>query len=210
VQQAREAARRTQCKNNLRQIGLALYNYNEVYGTFPPAYVADAAGKPMHSWRVLILPYIDELPLYQQYHFDEPWDGPNNSRLMSRMPRLYACPSDPNPGSGTNTAYAGVFGEKCVFRGGLPVRISEITDGASNTLLVGEAAGAGIPWMKPDDIDFAKHSSLGDSAGFSSHHQRGVIFLFCDGAVKFIASDVNPATLQGASTRNGDEMPGNF
>jgi prepilin-type processing-associated H-X9-DG protein len=75
---------------------------------------------------------------------------------------------------------------------------------------IGVAAGAGIPWMKPEDIEFAKHPTLGDAAGFSSHHPRGVNFLFCDAAVRFIESDVNPATLQGAATRNGDELPGNF
>src|SRR5882757_2755439 len=111
VQAAREAARRAQCMNNLRQIGLALHNYHDQYNTFPPAYVADATGKPMHSWRVLLLPQLGEGQLYSEYDFSEPWDGPNNSRLLTRMPRVYACPSHSTPGHETNTAYAGVFGE---------------------------------------------------------------------------------------------------
>src|SRR5262245_66359 len=86
VQQGREAARRSQCKNNLKQIALALLNYESRYGTFPPAYVADESGKPMHSWRVLILPDLDQQALYNDYNFSEPWDGPNNSRLLTRIP----------------------------------------------------------------------------------------------------------------------------
>src|SRR4029077_12783364 len=125
--------------NNLKQIGLALFNYESANGAFPPAYIADASGKPMHSWRVLILPYIDQAPLYDQYKFDEPWDGPNNSRLLSQMPPVYACPSHANTGAKSNTAYAAVFGEHCIFRGDNPVRIGEIIDGASNTLMIVEA-----------------------------------------------------------------------
>src|SRR5262245_44252816 len=81
VRDAREAARRSNCKGELKQIGLALLNYREAYGCFPPPYVADASGRPMHSWRVLILPFIDHAALYREYRFDEPWDGPNNRKL---------------------------------------------------------------------------------------------------------------------------------
>jgi hypothetical protein len=210
VQQAREAARRTQCLNNLKQIGLALQNYHDVYSTFPPAYMADAAGKPMHSWRVLILPFLGEEQLYSEYDFSEPWDGPNNSRLLARMPHVYVCPSDPTGGGNTNTAYAGVFGEPCVFRGAFAVRLADITDGTANTLLVGEADQAGIPWMKPEDIDVTKHPNLGDSGGFSSHHAGGVNFVLCDGSARFIPLDVNAETLKAIFTRNGNEIPGSF
>src|SRR5262249_10862652 len=157
----------------------------EQFGSFPPAYLADASGKPMHSWRVLILPFIDQQALYREYNFSEPWDGPNNSRLLTRMPPVYACVSDPHSGT-TNTAYAAVFGQQCVFRGFEPVKIMDITDGASNTLLVAEASKAGIPWMKPEDIDIAKHPSIGDDSGFSSYHIGGINALMCDGAVRYI------------------------
>ncbi len=210
VQQAREAARRSQCKNNLKQIGLALHNYADAYGAFPPAYVADASGKPMHSWRVLILPYLDQAPLYNQYNFSEPWDGPSNSRLLSQMPSVYACPSHPGSPGGTSTAYAAVFGEQCVFRGSEPVAFKDITDGASNTLLVVEADGAGIPWMKPDDVDITKHPSLGDRDGFSSSHMGGVHGLMCDGAVRFISQNIDAQTLKALFTRDGGEPVGSF
>jgi prepilin-type processing-associated H-X9-DG protein len=210
VQSAREAARRSQCRNNLKQIGLALHNYNDAYGTFPPAYIPDASGKPMHSWRVLILPFIDQAQLYEEYDFSEPWDGPSNSRLLSRMPPVYACPSDPMVG--TNTAYVGVFGEHCIFRGGEPVGIRDITDGTSKTLMVGEAAQSSVPWMQPVDIDVAVHPSIGDPDGFSSYHPGGVHFLFADGSVQFIAQSINPQTLKALFTRDGNEQipPGSY
>jgi prepilin-type processing-associated H-X9-DG protein len=210
IQAAREAARRTQCMNNLKQIGLALHMYHDKYNTFPPAYVADASGKPMHSWRVLILPFLEQQGLYSEYDFTEPWDGPNNSRLLARMPAVYACPSHSSTGPDTNTAYAGVFGEQCVFTGRSPVRMTEITDGTSNTLLVGEVTGAAIPWMKPDDIDITKHPSLGDRDGFSGEHRGGVNFLLCDGSVRFLALTINPQTLKALFTRSGNEVPGAF
>src|SRR5262249_38134338 len=115
ILQARDAARRIQCGNNLKQIGLALLNYESTYGTFPPAYIADESGKPMHSWRVLILPQLGEGALYEQYRFDEPWDGPSNRRLLSEMPAIYACRSHAGRNPGTNTAYAAALGERCVF-----------------------------------------------------------------------------------------------
>src|SRR5262245_18129478 len=90
---SREAARRMQCSNHLKQIGLALQNYHDVYGSLPPAYIADANGKPLHSWRVLILPFLGERNLYEAYQFDEPWNGPSNSKLAEQVPACYRCPS---------------------------------------------------------------------------------------------------------------------
>src|SRR4051812_10595310 len=78
-----------QCLGHLKEIGIALHNYHADYGVFPPAYVADASGRPLHSWRVLILPYLEQKPLYNRYNFSEPWDGPNNRRLASQMPGVY-------------------------------------------------------------------------------------------------------------------------
>jgi prepilin-type processing-associated H-X9-DG protein len=210
VQQAREAARRSQCQNNLKQIGLALLNYESRYGTFPPAFVADANGKPMHSWRVLILPYLEQQSLYDSYNFSEPWDGPNNSRLLSQMPAVFRCASDPASAGGTTTSYAGVFGEHCIFQGSAPVRFASITDGAGNTMLVGEADGARIPWMKPDDIDVGLHPTLGDSSGFSSHHLRGVNFLMADGSVRFIPLSIDQQSLKALFTRDGGEVVGAY
>jgi len=76
-----EANRYAQCKGKLKQLGLALFNYHEDYGSFPPAYIADTNGNPMHSWRLLLLPYMDEPELYSLYNFSQPWNAPGNSKL---------------------------------------------------------------------------------------------------------------------------------
>src|SRR5271157_339454 len=89
-----EAARRAQCLNNLKEIAAALQAYHQANGCFPPAYVADKNGKPMHSWRVLILPYLDLDTLYKAYDFTQPWDGPNNKKLLLGQLREFTCPSD--------------------------------------------------------------------------------------------------------------------
>lgn len=206
VRMPRLGSENAHCQNNLRQIGLALHNYHDVYNTFPPAYIPDAAGKPMHSWRVLILPFLEEQALYKDYDFSEPWDGPNNSRLLARMPAIYACPSQANVPGNTNTSYVAVFGEHCIFRGAEPVAMRDILDGTSNTLMVGEAADADIPWMKPEDIDIALHPTLGDMTGFSSDHKEGVPFLLGDCSVRFVPLTINPVTLKALFTRDGAEF----
>jgi|SRR5262245_43729646 len=210
VQQAREAARRSQCKNNLKMISLALFNYESAHGTFPPAYIPDENGKPMHSWRVLILPFLDDSTLYSQYNFSEPWDGPNNSRLLSQMPAVYNCPSHAGGPGTTTTAYAAVFGEHCVFRGSKPVKIMDITDGTSNTLIIAEASKAGIPWMKPEDIDITLHPTLGDPGGFSSDHTGGVHGVMADGSVHFLSQSISQQVLDALFTRDGKEAVGPF
>ncbi|MFH1269123.1 MAG: DUF1559 domain-containing protein [Planctomycetota bacterium] len=91
---AGRAATRTQCSNNLRQIGIAMLNYHDTYGSYPPAYIPDEKGQPKHSWRVLLLPFLEQQTLYDQYDFDRPWDSPENAALGNLMPEAYRCPSD--------------------------------------------------------------------------------------------------------------------
>ena len=140
------------CTNNLKQIGLAMHNYHQVYGCFPPAFIPDKNGKPMHSWRVLILPYLEGQGIYSQYRFDEPWDSPHNAALAQYMPLVYYCPSEPGP-RGTQTSYAMLVGPHCISDGPTAHRLQDITGGPSNTIMVAECNGAGINWMEPRDID---------------------------------------------------------
>ncbi len=129
----------------MKQFGLALHNYHDKFGCFPPAYVADATGRPMHSWRVLILPFMEEAALYQQYRFDEPWDGPNNSKLANRIPEVYRCPTYERshdrlklsaPHLALMTNYVAVVGVGTAFDGSASVGVRDIEDGTSNTVLV--------------------------------------------------------------------------
>ena len=114
---SREAARRMLCSNHLKQIGLALQNYHDDYGSFPPAYIADATGKPIHSWRVLILPYLEHKPLFDKYSFDEPWDGPNNSKLHGEVVHVFCCGSRPGRQPRTETSYISVIGAQTAWPG---------------------------------------------------------------------------------------------
>lgn len=179
---------RPMIRNQLKLIGLALHNYHDAYGTFPPAYVADENGRRLHSWRVLILPYLDQRALYEQYDFSEPWNGPNNVKLVTQRPNIYGYPGQ--KGDATVTAYAAIVGEPCVLRGTEPVAIKDIRDGTSNTLVAGEAVGAGIPWTKPQDVEFDQFTHWGDANGFSGGFPvGGAYMLSADGSVHFLSDE---------------------
>lgn len=211
VQAAREAARRAQCNNNLRQIGLAMQSYYDVNKEFPPAYIADANGKPMHSWRVLILPFMEHYDLYKRYRFDEPWDGPNNSRLAAEMPPAFRCPSDPS--TGMTTDYVVITGPNTMFDADKSATMGSIKDGTSNTLMVVESANAGVNWMEPRDLDAGQMSFTIDATGneISSRHPGVVMGLFADGHTAPIPSGTSPQSLRALVTPAGGEpAPGGF
>jgi hypothetical protein len=151
VSSAREAGRRSQCSINLRHLGLALHNYYDDHGYLPPPYVAGPDGKPMHSWRVLILPYLEETSLYNAYNFDEPWNGPNNGKLAKRMPLVFRCPSDPHMLSGM-TSYFCITGPGRAKEGKPTLDFGDITDGLSNTLALAESHTARVNWLEPRDL----------------------------------------------------------
>jgi prepilin-type processing-associated H-X9-DG protein len=210
VQAAREAARRSMCMNNMKQIALAMHNYHDVWGVMPPAYIADENGRPMHSWRVLILPYMEGQHIYSQYKFDEPWDGPNNSRLVSLMPPTYACPSNV-PASG-ETHYMVITGEHTMFNGGQGTPLASVSaqDGTANTLLVVEATD-GVNWMEPRDLNLDEMSFIiNDPAGnaIGSHHPGGANISTADGAVRFISQQIDEKVLRNMiQVDDGETIP---
>lgn len=208
VQQAREAARRTQCKNNLKMIGLAVHNYADTFSLLPAAHLNDSDGNPRLSWRVSLLPYLDEGLRYNRYSFNEAWDSAANTSLASPVPRVYVCPSFDKPG--INTCYATIAGDHTIMGAGKCVPFKDITDGTSNTLMVVEACQLNIPWMKPQDIDEGVVSKVGDPHGISSQHRGGVNVLFGDGSVRFISNEISQATLNALVTRDGGDQPGEF
>lgn len=227
---ARLAVQRSACHCNLKQIGLALHNYHDAYGTFPPAFIADAEGRPMHSWRVLILPFIDCNDLYSEYNFAEPWDSPANLKLLNKRPKVFDCPSREDRsgrGNGTSplvamsllactggpsrtgitTSYAAVLGPDCIFRGAEPVSLDEITDGPWNTVMIGEVSQTQIPWTKPEDIDIHRHPRIGDPMGFSHgvDEKYPVLLLSADGVIQKISTKAPQRTVNALFTRNGQE-----
>ena len=212
VQSAREAARRAQCSNNLKQIGLAIHNYHDCYGCLPPAYIPDENGEPMHSWRVLILPFLEQGPLHDQYNFDEPWDSPVNAALADLMPETYRCPSD-GTAAMSETSYALIVGPGTLFEDAEVTRFGDVLDGLSNTIMVVEVAGAGIHWLEPTDLDLEQLSlriNQPVGPGIRSHHPGGVNVLICDGSVRFVSETIDPEVLRALITKAGKEAVGAF
>jgi prepilin-type processing-associated H-X9-DG protein len=213
---AREAARRAACNNNLKQIGLAMHCYHEQYKCFPPAFIPDENGQPKHSWRVLLLPFMEEQALYAQYRFDEPWDSPNNKALAAQMPSVYRCPSDSDMTAG-KTSYAMLVGPHAISDGPTPRRLSDIRDGSSNTIMIVEAAGADINWLEPRDLD-TKYMSFGinragknamiDFADISSNHTGVANVLFADGSVRSLSASIDSKILEAMTTIDGGEAVG--
>ena len=109
VQSARDAANRAACANKLKQVGLGMHMFAATHHDQFPKSIVDKNGRPLLSWRVAILPYLDELALYEEFHLDEPWDSPHNRELISRMPSGYRCPSATDNTDGMTT-YLGAAG----------------------------------------------------------------------------------------------------
>lgn len=209
----RTPGHRNMCTNNLKHIGLALLNYNDVFGCFPPAYITDANGKPMHSWRVLILPFIEQQSLYKRYDFNEPWDGPNNALLAKEMPAIFRCPSDKaNPG--TLTDYVAIVGPETIWQANRGTTFDEITDSFSNTIAVVEAAGLGVNWMEPRDLPFsAVANGINPKQGpaMASGHPNSIIALFADGHTQTIQQNIPRKLLRAICTKDGcEEIEGDF
>lgn len=183
-----------QCSNNLRQIGIALHGYHNKYGSFPPAYVTDSSGWPMHSWRVLILPFLDDAKadeIYSQYDFDEPWDGPNNRKLHDEAISTYHCPSEDRKGPLTETNYLAVVGPMTAWPGETTTKLP-YRDGESNTILLVESSNSGIHWMEPRDLHVTQMNltmNAPTGQGISSRHRHGPPVLFADCSVKYLYRD---------------------
>lgn len=209
VAKAREAARRAQSMNNEKQILLALHNYHDTYQTLPPAYIPDKDGKPMHSWRVLILPFIEQQGLHSRYDFSKPWDSPENLAVADSMPPVYRSPFDAeNKQTANHTSYLFFAGKNTVFDGGKAMSFAGITDGLSNTLVLCEVNNSGIVWTQPTDLDaaqldFAIHELKEQKSGqITSALSDGVVSGMLDGSVRFISDRANPEDLRSAVNPN--------
>ncbi len=197
--------------NDLKQMGLALHGYNDSYGGLPPAALCDPQGKPLLSWRVAILPYIEQANLYKQFRLDEPWDSPNNLPLVAKMPKIYALPGDGAAQPGYT--YFRVFvGDHALFAPPPPAPgpgmtthgrpIWTIPDGTSSTIMVAEAATA-VPWTKPDELPFDPNGLLPALGG---HYSDGFLVLMADGSVRTVYRTVSESTLRNA-IQIDDGMP---
>ena len=192
--------------NNLKQIGIGIHNYHDVNNRLPSnTYGPD--GKPLLSWRVHILPYVEQDALYKQFKLDEPWDGPNNRRLISQMPRLYIT-SDTRARAGEGKtfyrgfAHKGAVFEKPAWKGD-GVSFAKISDGLTNTILVVEA-GEAVEWTKPDDLDFSPGRPL-PALGAGRSGDK-ILVLMGDGSTRSYPKSMSESTWRALITYNGNEM----
>ncbi|MBY0460366.1 MAG: DUF1559 domain-containing protein, partial [Gemmataceae bacterium] len=205
VQKLRESAGRMQSANNLKQIALAMHNYHDANGHFPQD-IVDKDGKPLLSWRVALLPYIEQDNLYKQFKLDEPWDSENNKKFSQTLVKVFmspnATPPEKQPEYGW-THYRGISGPGAVFDPKAKVRIVDITDGTSNTIMVIETDEM-VPWAKPGDYPFDPKKPLpkivppGGKDVFNA--------AFADGSVKAIKKTIDEKVLKALFTRAGGEV----
>lgn len=232
VAAARQATLKARSINNLKQIGLALHNFESAYNQFPAAVMIGPDGKPWHSWRVLILPFLEQTSLYNAYDFSQPWNSEKNLKLLDRMPDVYRDPVH-GDAKGHFTHYAALVGSATLFspsgakqtdpesppfaQGG--TRIADITDGTSNTLMIVPVNPARkIFWTQPEDIAVGADSpgmpKLGEPGSIATPYTvDGVLgskgaapVLFADGSVRTISATLDPGTLHALTTRNGGEV----
>lgn len=196
----REAATSARSQNNLKQIGLALHNHEAAYGYLPPAAVVGQDGKPLYSWRVLLLPFMEQDALYKKWKMDEPWDSPNNKPLSETVVKVFADPEKPS----NKTHYRVFVGEKAGWvnspRGWKPdqpmwkglLKFAAFTDGTSNTLAVIETRDA-VNWAAPDDLPYDGMKPL-PAIGVGERKFANAVFF--DGATRRIAPNTSELALR--------------
>lgn len=203
VRDAINTSLRSACKGHLGQIGLALQNYYVDYHAYPPAYTVDAIGKPLHSWRTLILPYLNHEMVYNSINLSKPWDDPDNSKVFQNSDvATYQCLAARMPM--TSTTYLAIVGKNYFFDPTRARKKSEVTDGLSKTLAVIEVSpDRAVPWMSP--VDAYDDSSLGLESGAKRSHIEGTHAVTAQGRVYFLKA-TRPFTESSASmTINGHD-----
>jgi len=210
VQQSREAARRSSCGNQMKQIGLGLHNYADKHAgrgdNYFPTDICSDIGLPLLSWRVAILPYIEEQELYQKFHLDESWDSPHNILLLKEMPSIYLCPSAVVVEG--KTTYWGVKGDSYTFDSSLPPSargFASMRDGTSNTVSVVEMPlSYAAEWTKPDSLMPDPETWI---TAPGSHAGGVFCVLFADGSTSFFSKAIGTESLRSFFTINAGDKP---
>lgn len=200
VGSARGAAREAQDQNNLKQLALAMHNFHDATKSFP-ADLYNADGEPLLSWRVRLLPYMEEQALYNRFKLDESWDSENNRPLIEQMPQVLRSAEDPE--DSTKTRFQAVSGPGTVFPGNEKLSFKHITDGTSATLaFVRVAPDLAIEWTKPGDWKFDLEKPLEGLGG-----PRGTFLTaYCDGSVHTLSLAIGEEVMKALATRAGDEV----
>jgi len=189
IDAARGAAARSHCSNNLKSLALSMHNYHDTYKHFPAAASYDEQGQPLLSWRVQMLPYLDQQALYERFHLDEPWDSEHNRSLIAEMPGVFACPDVDLTAEG-RTTYVVPIGKGTVFERLQGTKISEIRDGTSNTIMLVETDKEhAVIWTKPEELPFDPAQPI---RGFGRQHGDVFNAACCDGSVRAISLEIDP------------------
>lgn len=204
-QNVENARLRQLCQTNLKKLALAMHEYHDKHKVLPLHAIHDKSGKPLLSWRVLILPYLDEQGLYEQFRLDEPWDSPHNKKLIDKMPEVYLHPARPAGEEPFTTHWQVFVGPGAAFEGQRGVRFGrDFPDGHSNTILIAEAA-RGVPWTKPEDLPYAPGQPLPRLGG---HLAGGGFYVaLADGSTRLVLPEVEEATRRAIITRNANDKP---
>jgi hypothetical protein len=198
-----DEANREASLDNLEELAGAMWEYLRRNGQFPPAALADPVGRPLLSWRVAILPYLNDpeaAELYRAFKLEEPWDGPNNRPLLQCMPERFALPRREAPRG--HTYYQVLTGPQTAFEAPRGQPIEDFTDALEETLLIVEAAQA-VPWTKPDDLPVTPNGPL---PHFGGHYNGGFHAAFADGSVDYLSAGTDARTLWALITRAGGEQ----
>jgi hypothetical protein len=211
----RQSSGRIQVQNDMRELSLAMVNAADDKGRMMPHAICDKDGKALLSWRVAILPYLGREDLFRQFSRDEPWDGPNNCRLIPLMPKTYAHPFD-RDGAARGLTYYRVFtGPHTPFpdlKPPFPPGVSplqypaDFPDGTSNTILIVEAADA-VPWTKPDELPYDPDKPL---PKFGGRLKAGFVVAMADATARTVRQDVSESTLRAVIDPNDGQPCGSF
>lgn len=203
VMAARASARRTMGMNNLKQLALAMISSHLKDGHFPANAIYSKDGKPLLSWRVYALPFLDRNDLFAQFHLDEPWDSEHNKPLIAFMPSIFESPNG-KPLAKGETRYVVPVGKDTIFDGDKGTKLEDITDGTSNTILILEVGeDKAVTWTKPDDMDFDSQKPL---AGLGTIAGSGILAGFADGHVQNIRKSVDAETFRNLILRNDGQV----
>jgi hypothetical protein len=212
IQQVRDSEGWVGSQMSLKQIGLAIQNYHDLHKKLPPAVVVGKDGTPLYSWRVLLLPFLEEDRLFREFNLDEPWDSAHNKRFLEKTPRCYLpyYKSDDLPGF---TPYQVFVGPGTSFERDR-LTFKDFPDGLLNTLLVVEASEP-VLWTKPTDLVFDPKGPLPPLGGLFAKpvhllcrevdRKPGFAALFADGSTRFIPDRAEEKTVRALITRNGGE-----
>ena len=206
IDAADNAARRVTSMNNMKMIGLAMHLYAADHKSFPPAYSTGKDGKPLLSWRVLILPYMEYSSLYNCFHLDEPWDSDHNKQFADTSITEFQTPEKkPSKAFRKGKAnYLVVRGKQTMFPGSKPVAPYETSEAGANTIITVEVSDEhAVIWTKPDDFEYVAGNPM---KGLGGVWENGFLAGFANGYIRLVPNSVDPKTLEAYFTWKGGKV----